>query len=63
MWLHPSDSLQSCPTAQPLPMPTAHLFGFTQGPTSGSFAVLRRAGPPEPSPIRIVLNWTETLKN
>jgi len=44
-------------------MPTAHLFGFTQGPTSGSFAVLRRAGPPEPSPIRIVLNWTETLKN
>ena len=37
-------------------------FGFTPGPTPGRFLVLRRAGPPEPSPIRIVLNWTETIK-
>ena len=49
-------------TPQPLPMPTADLFGFTPGPTPGRFLVLRRAGPPEPSPIRIVLNWTETIK-
>jgi eukaryotic-like serine/threonine-protein kinase len=49
-------------TPQPLPMPTADLFGFTPGPSPGRFLVLRRAGPPEPSPIRIVLNWTETIK-
>jgi len=49
-------------TPQPLPMPTADLFGFTPGPTPGRFLVLRRAGPPEPSPIHVVLNWTETLK-
>jgi Tol biopolymer transport system component/predicted Ser/Thr protein kinase len=49
-------------TPQPLPMPTVDLFGFTPGPTPGRFLVLRRAGPPEPSPIRIVLNWTETIK-
>ena len=49
-------------TPQPLPMPTADLFGFTTGSTPGRFLVLRRAGPPEPSPIHVVLNWTETLK-
>jgi eukaryotic-like serine/threonine-protein kinase len=49
-------------TPQPLPMPTADLVGFIPGPTPGRFLVLRRAGPPEPSPIRIVLNWTEMLK-
>ena len=49
-------------TPQPLPMPTADLFGFTPGPSSGRYLVLRRAGPPEPSPIHVVLNWTETLK-
>ena len=49
-------------TPQPLPMPTADLFGFIPGPAPGRFLVLRRAGPPEPSPIHVVLNWTETLK-
>jgi Tol biopolymer transport system component/predicted Ser/Thr protein kinase len=49
-------------TPQALPMPTADLFGFTPSPTPGRFLVLRRTGPPELSPIRIVLNWTETLK-
>jgi Tol biopolymer transport system component len=49
-------------TPQPLPMPTADLYGFTPGPSSGRFLVLRRAGPPEPSPIHVVLNWTETLR-
>ena len=49
-------------TPQPLPMRTADLFGFAPGRTPARFLVLRRAGPPEPSPIRIVLNWTEALK-
>jgi Tol biopolymer transport system component/tRNA A-37 threonylcarbamoyl transferase component Bud32 len=49
-------------TPQPLPMPTADLLGFTPGLTPGRFLVLRRAGPPDPSPIHVVLNWTETLK-
>ena len=49
-------------TPQPLPMRTADLFGFAPGLTPARFLVLRRAGPPEPSPIRIVLNWTEALK-
>lgn len=49
-------------TPQPLPMSTTDISGFTTGPTSGRFLVLRRSGQAEPSPIHLVLNWTELLR-
>jgi Tol biopolymer transport system component/tRNA A-37 threonylcarbamoyl transferase component Bud32 len=48
-------------TSQALPLPE-DLQAYAPGPTSGRFLVLKPAGKPEASPIRIVLNWTEALK-
>ncbi|MGH9670403.1 MAG: hypothetical protein ACRD3A_09855, partial [Terriglobales bacterium] len=48
-------------TPQPLPLPT-ELEAYVPGPTSDRFLVLKRAGTPQPSPIQMMLNWTEALK-
>lgn len=48
--------------AQPLPMSTADIFGFTPTPTPGHFLVLRRSGSLVSSPIHVLLNWAESLK-
>ena len=48
-------------TPQPLPLPE-DLQAYAPGPTSDRFLVLKPAGAPEASPLRMVLNWTEALK-
>jgi Tol biopolymer transport system component/tRNA A-37 threonylcarbamoyl transferase component Bud32 len=48
---------------KPLPLPLPEdLQSYAPGPTSDRFLVLKPAGKPEASPIRMVLNWTEALK-
>jgi Tol biopolymer transport system component/tRNA A-37 threonylcarbamoyl transferase component Bud32 len=48
-------------TPQPLPM-SEDLQAYAPGPTADRFLVLKPAGKPEASPLRMVLNWTEALK-
>ncbi|MBI2678274.1 MAG: serine/threonine-protein kinase [Candidatus Koribacter versatilis] len=49
-------------TPQPLPMPD-DLQTYAPGPTADRFLVLKPAGKPEASPVRLVLNWTEALES
>src|SRR5512135_477811 len=49
-------------TPQPLPLVPEGLAGYAPGLTSDRFLALKRAGTPEASPLRMVLNWTEALK-
>jgi Tol biopolymer transport system component len=49
-------------TPQPLPLVPEEIQGYASGPTSDRFLALKRAGTPEASPLRMVLNWTEALK-
>ncbi len=48
-------------TPKELPLPPESA-AFAPGPTSDRFLVLKPAGKPEGSPLRMVLNWTEALK-